>query len=81
MRRDCYKGYAINAFATLDNSASADWVPKAEISWTEGPERKSHALTEEVRRFNTLREAEIFAIQMCKAWIKGLSGAPNARDQ
>jgi len=80
MRRDFYKGYSINAFATLDDTTSTDWVPRAEIFWTEGPERKSQALKEEVRRFGNLREAEIFAIQMSKSWIKELFDAPTRGD-
>jgi hypothetical protein len=72
MRRDLYKGYAINAIASLDDGAAKDWVARAEISWTEGPDKKSRVLTESVRRFGTLREAEVFAIQMSRAWIKEL---------
>jgi hypothetical protein len=78
MRRDVYKGYCINAFATLDDATSKDWVPGAEIYWTEAGEKKSFMLTEPVKRFDTVREAEVFANQMCKAWIRGLfDSAPN----
>ena len=72
MRRDVYKGYCISAFATLDATTREDWVPGAEIYWTEGREKKSFVLTEPVKRFGTVREAEIFAAQMSKAWIRGL---------
>jgi hypothetical protein len=72
MRRDLYKGYAINALASLDDKSAADWVARAEISWTDGNDKRSHLLTESVRRFGTLREAEVFAIQMSRSWIKEL---------
>jgi hypothetical protein len=72
MRRDLYKGYAINALASQDDGTAKDWVARAEISWTEGVDKRSHLLTENVRRFGTLREAEVFAIQMSRAWIKEL---------
>ena len=72
MRRDLYKGYAINAIPTLDDGTVKDWVARAEISWTEGADKRSHVLTDSERRFGTLREAEVFAIQMSRAWIKEL---------
>jgi hypothetical protein len=81
MRRDVYKGYCITAFATLDGTTSKDWVPGAEIHWTEGPEKKSHILREPMRRFGTLREAEIFASQMSKAWIKGFFDSTDRKNQ
>jgi hypothetical protein len=72
MRRDLYKGYAISALASQDDGTATDWVARAEISWTDGADKRSHVLTESVRRFGTLREAEVFAIQMSRSWIKEL---------
>ncbi|HWP57862.1 MAG TPA: hypothetical protein VNL14_08245 [Candidatus Acidoferrales bacterium] len=70
MRRDFYKGYAINASAVTDDADSQGYIPKAEIFWHDGAERKCQALIETARRFRTPREAEIFAIQMSKIWIR-----------
>src|SRR5207247_11310577 len=62
-----YRNHFIMAFPSFD-TATNDWAPQADISWSGGPSRDSE-LVRFPKRFMTEREAVTFALRRGQTWI------------
>ena len=47
------------------------WIPKADVSWEEQGSPRHQLLTGRGDVFKIIDEAEVYAVEMAKAWING----------
>ena len=47
------------------------WIPRADITWEEQGTQHHQPLVGPADRFKIIDQAEIFAVEMAKAWIDG----------
>jgi hypothetical protein len=45
------------------------WIPKADVTWNEQGTQRRQLLAGPIDRFKIIDEAEIYAVEMARAWI------------
>jgi hypothetical protein len=62
-----YKHYLI--IATGQFAKAEGWLSVVDLSWGSGPDRGSHVIHDSSKLFQSRQEAEIFAVEIGKAWV------------
>ena len=65
---EVYKSRQIHTIPQLNPDTDC-WVPQADVSWEEWGTRHRHLLGGPPDRFKIIDQAEIYALEMAKAWI------------
>jgi hypothetical protein len=65
---EVYKSRRIRTTPQL-NLETDCWIPKADVSWGEQGKEQHQLLTGPPDRFKIIDDAEIYALEMAKAWI------------
>jgi hypothetical protein len=63
-----YRSCRVRTIPELNVDADC-WIPKADVSWEEKGAPRHQTLTGQSDIFKILEEAEIYAVEMAKAWI------------
>jgi hypothetical protein len=63
-----YRSFRVRATPEL-NADTDCWIPKAEVFWEEEGSQRHQLLTGWSDVFKVIDEAEIYAVEMAKAWI------------
>jgi len=63
-----YKSRRIDTMPQLNLDTDC-WVPKADVTWEEQGTQRRQLLAGPPDRFKIIDEAEIYAVEMAKAWI------------
>ena len=63
-----YRSCRVRTIAELNVDADC-WIPKADVSWEEQGALRHQLLTGRSDIFKIIDEAEIYALEMAKAWI------------
>lgn len=65
---EVYKARRIQTTPQLNLDTDC-WIPKADISWGEQGTERHQILAGPADRFKIIDQAEIYALEMAKAWI------------